>query len=258
MSLKYEFDLTTRPDPTSEVDIIPAALAGTVFWYDTGTTHNSEIVYTDALEQYIYWNVPFVGWAITVPQDLGENPDDYFGLGVGDVLTGYSSFAGKLLLNECTISNAWYLAETTAFESFRNFVGATEGVECFRGFLPVMGDGEVDRLVNAWQFSSGDSDGFNIDRLKGEHPSWCSLRGDAQFESLWETREMAMRFSGAVLAWLQSTNNLKEMGNVTWCTLAEIPAEPVIHRTTGRLNRERYWRQTIDLELLYRTGMKYN
>jgi hypothetical protein len=65
-----------------------------------------------------------------------------------------------------------------------------------------------------------------------------------------------MTFTGLVMAWLDETNNLAETGNVQWCALGAIPAEPEIYRTDGT-NRQRYWRQTIDLELIYTTDSSY-
>lgn len=248
----YEFDYVTYSDDAS-----PSALQGSTYWYDTETTAGGDPVYYDTSDTYAYWfdaTVPVV----TLIADVGTLPTDYFieGATPGE-LDGTGAWTGTVHVNANTISDAWYRAETSAFESLRAFVGATEGSDCFRGFLPVMGDSDDDKLVNVWQFTSGDSDEFEIDRVKGENPNWCSLRADARVESLWRTREEAMKFAGAVVAWLKSTDNLMETGNVTWCTLSDMPDEPEIYRTDGP-NRARYWRQTVDLELVYKTESNYN
>lgn len=188
----------------------------------------------------------------------GSAPSPTLEYDISESLIGQGAWTGTITISPDTISDSWYRAETTAFESFRAFVGATEGRDCFRGFLPVQGDSFDDKLTNVWQMSSGGSSEFEMDRLYGADANWCSLRSDAHIESTWSDREDAMKFSGAVLAWLKSTNNLNEVGNVSWCTLAEIAEEPEIYRTDGKKNRDRLWRQTINLELVYKTGSNYN
>lgn len=252
MSVKpvYKFDYVTYSD-----DAVPEALQGSTYWYDTGTKNSAESVYYDTSDTYAYW---FTGAAavVTVIADVGGATTDGF-VQSGDTATGFGAWTGTLTINEHSISDAWYRAETTAFESLAAFVGSQEGRACFRGFLPVQGDAEEDMYVNVWQMSSGNSGEFEMSRLWGADANWCSLRADAKIESTWETREKAMNFAGAVIAWLKSTSNLNGVGNVTWCTLSDIPAEPEIYRTDGKMNRQRYWRQTIELELVYKTESEY-
>lgn len=248
----YDFEYVTTSD-----DAVPEALQGSNYWYDTGTTENAESVFYDTSNAYAYWN-DGADWVITAVADVGAALVDYFMVQVGPDLTGFGAFSGTIAISEDTIADAWYRAETTAFNSFSAFVGATEGKDCFRGFLPVQGDSEDDKLSNVWHLTSGGSDEFDMDRVKGEDAAWCSLRADARIESLWSSRELAMKFSGAVIAWLKSTDNLKETGNVSWCTLADIPEVPEIYRTDGKKNRARLWRQYINLELVYSTGADYS
>lgn len=250
MNPHYDFEYVT-----TSLDAAPADLQGSTYWYDSGTTENSEGVFYDTSNTYAYWHNGSAWW-ITVVGEVGGTPAEFF-IWSGGELVGVGAWQGTLTISADTIADAWYRAETTAFESFAAFVGAHEGRECFRGFLPVQGDNEDYKYTNVWHFTSGDSTEFELDRIKGDNPNWCSLRSDARIESLWKTREEAMRFAGAVIAWLKSTDNLKETGNVTWCTLSDIPAEPEIERTTGKMNRERYWFQTINLELVYSTGGDY-
>lgn len=254
MNPHYEFDWVTNSEDASE-----AALLGSTYWYDTGTTESGESVYYDTSDTYAFW-YSGAQWNITLIADVGGTPFFFYagedGTPTGD-MTGIGAWGGTITVGEVTISDAWYRAETTAYESFRDFTGAKDGRECFRGFLPVQGDSDDDKYVNVWQFTSGDSVEFELDRIKGDNPNWCSLRSDARIESTWDTRERAMKFAGAVIAWLKSTDNLKETGNVTWCTLSDIPSEPEIYRTDGAKNRERYWRQNINLELVYKTENNY-
>lgn len=253
MNPHYEFTHASHLDGATPTD-----LDGTKFWHDSGTTDNGEVVYWESSGQYAYWNNGS-SWFVTPIGDVGgAGPTGGYFLVAGTSLVAGGGWAGTGSILEYSIANAWDRAEETAFESLRNFVGGTEGKDCFRGFLPVAGDGADDKLVDVWQLTSGESSEFEIDRLKGADASWCSLRSDARVESLWRNRDAAMRFAGAVTAWLQETNNLNEVGNVTWCTMASIPDEPEIHRTDGPKNRQRYWRQTIDLELVYTTGTNYN
>jgi len=175
---------------------------------------------------------------------------------VPGTLTGFGSFSGSLTVSEHVIADAWYRAETTAFESLASFLGCTEGVNCFRGFLPVQGDAEDYLDANVWQMTSGSDGGFEIEDTFGADALWCSLQAGARIESVWESRADAMKFAGAVMAWLKQTGNLNEVENVTWCTLSAVPDEPKITRTQG-INRERFWEQTIDLTLTYRTENVY-
>lgn len=171
----------------------------------------------------------------------------------GSAFVGQGAYSGTFETSENILSNAWYRAETAVFDSLLSFVGGEEGNTAFRGFLPVQGDGDDLKFVNVWQLSSGGSGAFDMSRLAGGDAAWCSLRSDMELESIWKTREEAMQFAGAVLLWLQQTNNLHDVENVDWCSLAEIPPEPEIYRTAGT-NRQRYWRQTVKLELVYATA----
>lgn len=247
----YDFEYVT-----SSTNASPATLQGSTYWYDSGTTENGFPVYYDTSDTYAYFYGPLSVWLITAIADVGTTPTDRFE-DAGSTLTGAGSWTGTITISTHTIADAWYRAETTAFSSLASFVGAEEGQECFRGFLPVRGDGDESLFINVWQMTSGGSGEFVIERTYGAEGNWCSLRADARIESEWESREMAMKFSGAVVAWLKASNNLNQVGNVTWCTLADVPGEPEVFRTTGK-NRERYWRQTIDLELVYKTENIYN
>lgn len=184
-----------------------------------------------------------------VDVDLSYTPNTTF--------IGFGAWSGALTLNEYVISDSWYRAETTAFDSLATYLNCTENANCFRGFLPVQGDGEDALNVDTWMMASGGSGEFDIDRLAGDGAAWCSLRADCRIDSLWETRQGAMKFAGAVMAWLKSTDNLNATGNVTWCRLTGIPAEPEIYRTAGR-NRKRYWKQEMSLELIYKTESAFS
>jgi len=170
---------------------------------------------------------------------------------------GQGAFSGTLTLSTNVISDAWYRAETTVFESLSSFMQCTEKRSCWRGAMPLMGDNEEFKSVNTWAFSSGTSADFDLDRVTGDNPVWCSLRVDALVDGLFETRERAMNFAGMVLAWLKSTDNLSETGNVFQCVLSAIPPRPEEYITKGRLP-VRYWQQTIQLEIVYVTESVYS
>ncbi len=246
----YEFEYVTNSEDASE-----SALLGSVYWFESGVTQNGEAAYYDALQAYAYWNNG-TEWIISDIGDLGGTVTDYYAQ-EGSELVGQGTWTGSVTINESAISDAWYRAETTAFESLSSFLGCTEGRDCFRGYEPVQGDSADLKYSNIWQMTSGGSAPFDIERLYvGSNSAWCSLRTDAVIESTWRTREEAMKFAGAVFAWLKSTNNLRETGNVKWVVLTSIPGEPKIYRTAGK-NRQRLWKQTIDLELIYKTESEY-
>ena len=161
-------------------------------------------------------------------------------------------YSGTITDSAVVIADAWKRAEDTAFESLRNFTGCVENNDCYRGFLPVEGDDDDYDLANVWMMTSGNSEEMDMERLMAGSNLWCSLRSDARIDSIWEDRCDALKFAGVVEAWLKETNNLNETGNVAYCSLAEMPAEPEIYRTDGRI-RKRYWLQTINLELVYQT-----
>ena len=155
-----------------------------------------------------------------------------------------------------TIADAWYRAETTAFDSLAAFMQCEEKRGCWRGAMPLQGDAEDFKYMDTWSFTSGNSGDFDMDRVTGENPVWCSLRVDALAEGLFETREKAMNFAGMIMAWLKSNDNLSETGNVFQCVLAEIPSQPEEYLARGR-NTLRLWKQTVNLEMVYATETVY-
>jgi hypothetical protein len=248
MANSKRYDIERR---TGSTDAVPSALQGDHYWYDTGTTENGEKVYYDnASKTYAYWN-DGSDWLITIIADVATTPTDYF-IDVAGTATGSGAWSGTITISALVLADAWYRAETTAFESLRNFTGCEENDDCFRGFLPVQGDSDDFKTANIWMMTSGSSGEFDSVRLTGDGALWCSLRSDARIESLWSSRSEAMKFAGLVEAWLRETNNLHETGNIAWCNMTDIPDEPEIYRTDGKI-RKRYWQQTINLELVYQT-----
>jgi hypothetical protein len=213
-------------------------IADRAFWFDTATDR--------------WWN--------SVTAEIGDTTDtaNVKWRGPVDVANLYGTYedpydgSSDLIASQYTLGDAWYRAETTAFESLKDFCGCEEERECYRGYLPIEGDTDDFKLVNVWMMTSGSSAEFDMVRVTGENPNWCSLRSDARIESLWETRQRAMEFAGMVKAWLRETDNMRETDNIEWCRLADIPLEPVEYITNGR-TRKRYWQQTINLELIYKT-----
>ena len=68
----YEFDRTT-----TSTDAVPAALQGSIYWYDTETLENSEAVYYEPTDTYALWNHG-TGWIVTVGADVGSLVADVF------------------------------------------------------------------------------------------------------------------------------------------------------------------------------------
>ena len=252
MALSREYSIERC---TLSGDADPSSLQGAKYWYNTGTTENGEKVYHDNLTGlYAFWHEATLdAWIISLVGDVGGGiPDSYFLQGVGDDLIGAGSWSGTLTASDYVLADAWERAEATAFASLMAYTGGKENVDCFRGFLPVQGDDEDYKTSNVWMMSSGSSSSFDSDRLASNDALWCSLRSDARIDSIWESRTDAMRFAGLVQSWLRETNNLNETESISWVNMVDIPAEPEIYRTDGRV-RHRYWLQTIDLELVYRT-----
>lgn len=239
---------------------VQAELIGDVYWFDTGTVDNvvGDPIYHEPSGTFSLWNY-FGTYRLTNIADENGNPAIGYTREDGK-LNGFGAWITReLSIVDYSISDAWYRAETEAFDSLADFLGCTENDNCFRGFLPIMGDSTDLKYVDVWQMTSGGSGNFDIDRLSGSSGNWCSLRTDVRIDSLWKTRQQAMEFSGAVLAWLKSTGNMEQTSgsNVTYAMLAGIPDEPEEYLTQGQ-NRQRYWRQAIDLELVYQTEAIYS
>lgn len=167
---------------------------------------------------------------------------------------GINSGTGTPVYSEYTLGESWSAAEKIVFDSLKAFVGCTEDINCFRGYLPVNSDGKP-KFSNVWMMTSGGtSRSFPIERTYGASGAWCNMLKPVDIMGLFENRETAMHFSGAVEAWLKETNNVHQVGNVTWCHfvgLAEPPEELIIEG-------KRYWRIKIPLEMLYLTEGVYS
>jgi len=244
----YEFEKVTTSANAS-----PAALIGSVYWYDTGTEVNDEAVYYDASDTYAYWNNA-TSWLITIVADVDTVATNKFTL-AGSTFTGAGAFTGTLTLSENTIQESWNKAERAVFTSLLAFVGGTERVNAFRGRFPENDQGEP-KFRNIWKIDSGGSAGaFEASRTYGENGNWCNVFIEAEIEGYFNTRVKAMNFASCVLAWLKSTDNLKtESGsNVNWCMLAGLPEAPT--PTVGV--KQVMWSVTIPLQILYLTEGEY-
>ena len=244
----YEFDKVT-----TSTDAVPAALQGSVYWYDTETVVNSEAVHYESTDTYAYW-YDGAAWLITVVADVDTVSTDKFTLS-GSTLTGADAFSGTLTLSENTITEAWNKAERAVFTSLISFLGCTERVNAFRGRFELNQDGDI-KYRNVWKIDSGGSaSAFDADRTYGEDGSWCSLMVDAEVEGYFDTRTKAMNFASSVLAWLKHTNNLKTVSgsNVTWCMMTDLPQAP--EPTVGVA--QVMWAVKVPLQILYLTGGEY-
>ena len=237
---------------------IKAVVGGLTNYYAKSTTltNDSQPVYVGNIVDRAFWYNDASGeWINTTTALIGDATP---AAGTYTAPTLYGDYVdddlNELTASQYTIGDAWYRAETTAFESLRNFLGCVEERECYRGYLPASGDTNTLKSFNVWMLTSGNSGEFEIDRLAGDNALWCSLRADASIEGVFETRQRAMNFAGAVMAWLKETNNLAETGNVEQCRLLDVPDQPAEEfvPVDGKLIR-RVWRQSINLELIYKT-----
>lgn len=246
-----EFEYVTTSSNAGETDLL-----GSVYWYlSTDTTGIGNPIYYELSGFYSMFRDNVNQLFITYKGEEDAGPANYYLLS-GSTLSGHGTFTGTLSISANTIFDAWLRAEDAIFDSLLTFTGSELGREAFRGFLPIHGDTGEYKYVNAWMLTSGGSTQFEIERLSGDPGLWCSLRNDVRIESLWKKREDALTFTGTILAWLKQTGNFGQQGNVTWCTLAEIPPEPIEHLTKGH-NPQRYWRQSVYLELVYKTETTY-
>ena len=195
-------------------------------------------------------NPPLTVWAL-VSGSLPIPTLAYTAFDDGTLIAS-GSFSGSMTFSEYTLADAWYRAETIAFDSLRDFTTYTENKDCFRGFLPYQGDTDILEMANVWMFTSGGSSEFDIDRLAADNALWCSLRVDAEIESVWTNRSDAMKWAGVVQAWLKQNDNLRETGNIEQVRLLSIPEMPEEY-IVGSEQRRRFWRQSISLEIIYRT-----
>jgi hypothetical protein len=205
-----------------------------------------------------------IGGALPVPSISYPDLEDYTAdvnaqgqIYVSDSLDGAwigaDNNSPDITYNENTIGESWNLAESIAYESLSDFLGNTDGVDCFRGYLPINDEGTL-KQANVWMINSGGTSGdFDIERTYGISGNWCSELIPAEIVGVFENRTTAMNFSGAIQAWLKATNNLNQTGNVNWCHLSALP-EPPEELIIGR---HRYWRIRIPLEILFLTEAVY-
>jgi len=154
---------------------------------------------------------------------------------------------GAPVYSEYTIAEAWYTAETTVFNSLKAWLNGTEDKDCFRGYLPINEEGKY-KFASVWMLNSGGNAGaFDIERTYGENGAWCNALINAELVGEFENRTTAMHFAGAVEAWLKTTGNLSQTGNVNWCHLRALPAAP----EEQVIGAKRYWLMRIPLEMLY-------
>ena len=242
----YEFDKRT-----SSTDAVPADLKADVYWYDTGTTENSESVYYESTDTYAMWN-DGADWVITIVAEVGSLGANKFTLS-GSTYTGAGAWSGTLSLSEFTIQESWNSAERNVFESLIAFLGCTEGNNAFRGRYPTNADGNP-KYRNIWLINSGGAAGaYDPERTYGLNGNWCNALVDSEVRGLFATRVMAMNFASSVLAWLKHTDNMNETGNVNWCMLTDLPSapEPIV------IGDSLQWEVIVPLQILYLTEGEY-
>jgi hypothetical protein len=241
-----------------EVKIKTVEGANESYYYsDSSTTQGGETVYRGNIVARAYWyDETGASWWNTPIAEIGDTTP---AAGKYSSFTLYGTYIDlnldEIESKQYTLGDAWYRAEDTVFESLRSYAGCVEERDCFRGYMPE----DVNQLptqANVWSINSGNSTQFEIDRLSSDNALWCSLRNNLTIESLWETREKAMRFAGMVECWLKETGNMQETDNVTWCRLLELPDQPT-PEVSGKMPGVIIWRLMISLEIIYKTESIY-
>jgi hypothetical protein len=147
-----------------------------------------------------------------------------------------------------TIKDAWLSAEKTCFNQLVTRTASREGWDAFRGYLP------ADR--NAWMFTSGGVAGsFVMDRLAGTTPLYCTLGFNAKVVCRFAERDDCLTFAGKVLTAFSQTTNFKQIGNVLWLRLTDLPGEPVpLEINEDGLN---IWIMEIPMEMIVSTNTEF-
>lgn len=201
-------------------------------------------------------NPPKSGWSVG---DKGDPaPTLTYTVPSSDSLLGNGTWTGTVTVSEYTISESWNFAEQTVFDSLADYVDGTQDIDCFRGYLPINEDGQVER-VNVWEIKSGNiSANYDIAGTYGGSGCWSKAYINAEIHGIFENRTNAMHFAGAVMQWLKENNNLRETSLITECHLADFPQTPeeLIVDTEGA--KYRYWEVTIPLEIAYLTEGVYS
>lgn len=160
-----------------------------------------------------------------------------------------NSGTGTPVYSEYTLAEALDTAEKAVFDSLKAFIGGTEDVNCFRGYIPVNANG-TPKFANVWMIESGGNAGaFDIERTYGTTPLWCNQLINADLQGIFENRSTALHFCGAVETWLKQNSNMNKLGLITWCRLRALPNKPEEKILTGK----RYWEVNIPLEILFNT-----
>jgi hypothetical protein len=160
---------------------------------------------------------------------------------------------GTPVYSEYTIAESWANAEQTVFYALRDWLGCTEEVDCFRGYLP-QNEAGVRKFANVWMMTSGGAAGaFDIERTYGTNGAWCNLLINAELTGFFESRLTALHFAGAVVAFLKSPDNMNTTGLINWCFLRDLPTAP----TEVIENGKRFWEVKIPLEILFLTEGVY-
>ncbi len=228
--------------------------------------------YFNTLENYtVLYNATLSRWEIKAVSVLAfiDSQDDLPPLEGWTVLVGFGDIEIEYLLApgtrpnfwngtvseiELNISNSWSRAEKTVFDSLVAFTGSKETVNAFRGRFPTNEDGS-NKWRNVWRIESGGTAGaFPVERTYGDNGNWCNLLIDAEIEGVFKSREIAMNFASTVLAWLKSTQNMAQVGNVTWCMITGLPTAPEPEVGIKYVD----WFVTIPLQILMLTESEHS
>ena len=113
-----------------------------------------------------------------------------------------------------SIENAWHIAERTMFEQMLERFGAREGKDAAATTRIPEG------RINYWIFWTG---GGDASHSNGQNACFGSIRSQAEFRGIFDTRKKAQLIAGKLFNFLNDTSNYNGKNNVQWFRLLDYP-----------------------------------
>ena len=142
-----------------------------------------------------------------------------------------------------TLSEAWEMAERTAFDRLRDYTNAEEQRDAWLGKMPAL-------MINAWEFSSGGTATEPIQRTYGEGGLWCNLPLMATLTARYQDRSECLKLGGKIYAFLKETNNMHDVGEVHWLRLDGYIEAPTYTAADEELGTEAFWEMEVPMQLI--------
>ena len=142
-----------------------------------------------------------------------------------------------------TLSEAWEMAERTAFDRLCDYTNAEEQRDAWLGKMPAL-------MINAWEFSSGGTATEPIQRTYGEGGLWCNLPLMATLTARYQERGECLKLGGLIYAFLKESNNLHDVGAVHWLRLDSYIDAPVKTQADVDAGTEAYWEMIVPMQLI--------